>query len=70
MNFTTTALAERATLSRQGAVHGAGIARISHGHISLRLEPLRSLRSGKYRLTLISGTGRHERVSRQSFTLS
>jgi hypothetical protein len=37
--------------------------------MSLRLTPLLSLRPGKYTLTLISGTGRHKRLSSESFTL-
>jgi hypothetical protein len=37
--------------------------------MSLRLLPVRRLRPGKYTLTLISGAGRHERISRESFTL-
>jgi hypothetical protein len=39
------------------------------GAQGLRLTPLRSLRPGKYTLTLISGTGRRERISSESFTL-
>jgi hypothetical protein len=38
--------------------------------MSLRLLPLRRLRSGKYTLTLISGTGKHETIRSESFTLS
>jgi len=68
--FTTSGSAARATLSRHGMVYGAGSARTSHGRISLRLEPLRSLRPGKYTLTLVSGTGRHETIRSESFTLS
>jgi hypothetical protein len=37
--------------------------------MSLRLLPVRRLRPGKYTLTLVSGTGRHKKISRQSFTL-
>ena len=68
--FTTSGSAARATLSRHGVVYGAGSARTSHGRISLRLEPLRSLRPGKYTLTLISGAGKHETIRSESFTLS
>jgi hypothetical protein len=56
-------------LSRHGKVYAAGAARRVHEHMTLRLTPLRKLRPGKYRLTLISGTGRHETVHIESFTL-
>jgi hypothetical protein len=36
---------------------------------SLRLTPLRNLRPGKYTLTLISGAGKHKRITSESFTL-
>jgi hypothetical protein len=68
--FTTTGLAAQATLSRHGVVYAAGTARTARGHLSLRLEPLRSLRPGKYTLTLVSGTGKHEKIRSESFTLS
>ncbi len=69
VKFTTTGSAAQATLSRQGVVYAAGTARTAHGSMSLRLLPVRSLRPGRYTLTLINGTGRHERISTQSFTL-
>jgi hypothetical protein len=69
VKFTTTGQIARATVSRHGVVYAAGTARIVHGHTSLRLLPVRRLRTGKYRLTLISGTGRNERISSESFML-
>ena len=38
--------------------------------MSLRLTLLRSLRPGKYTLTLLSGAGKHETIRIESFTLS
>jgi DNA-binding beta-propeller fold protein YncE len=70
VKFTTAGLAAQATLSRHGVVYAAGTARVAHGHTSLRLLPTRRLRPGKYTLTLISGAGRHKRISSESFTLS
>jgi hypothetical protein len=70
VKFTTTGLTARATLSRHGVVYAAGTARLARGRTSLRLRPVRRLAPGRYTLTLISGTGRHERISTQSFTLS
>lgn len=70
VKFTTAGMAARATLSRHGIVYAAGTARLGHRHMSLRLLPLRRLRSGKYTLTLISGTGKHETIRSESFTLS
>ncbi len=69
VSFTTAGLAARATLSRHGLVCAAGTARVAHGRMSLRLLPVRWFRPGNYTLTLISGTGRHERISSQSFML-
>lgn len=63
-------VAAQATLSRHGTVYAAGTARRAHGHLSLRLLPVRRLRTGKYTLTLITGTGRHERISTASLTLA
>jgi hypothetical protein len=60
----------RATLSRHGVVYAAGTARTARGRMSLRLTPLRSLRPGKYTLTLIGGAGKHETIRSESFTLS
>jgi hypothetical protein len=68
--FTAAGLPIQATLSRHGVVYAAGTARLAHGQIKLRLLPVRRLRPGKYTLILISGTRRHERISRESFTLS
>ena len=39
----------------------------ARGRMSLRLLPVRPLRPGKYTLTLISGTGRHERIHSEPF---
>jgi Collagen triple helix repeat (20 copies) len=68
--FTTPGLAARAKLSRHGVVYAAGTARTARGRMSLRLAPLRSLRPGKYMLTLITGAGKHETIRSESFTLS
>ena len=70
VKFTTTGLVSRATLSRHGVVYATGTARTARGGMSLRLLPVRRLQPGKYTLTLIGGTGRHERISNESFTLS
>ncbi len=69
VKFTTTGPAAQATLSRHGVVYAAGTARTAHGRMSLRLLPVRLLRPGRYTLTLISGTGRHKRISTESFAL-
>jgi hypothetical protein len=69
VKFTTTGSSAQATLSRHGRVYAAGTARTARGHMSLRLLPVRRLQPGRYTLTLISGTGQHERISTQSFTL-
>jgi hypothetical protein len=69
VTFKTAAASARATLSRHGAVYAAGTAVEANGHMSLRLLPLRRLRSGRYTLTLISGAGRHETIRSESFTL-
>jgi hypothetical protein len=70
VKFTTGGLPAQATLSRHGVVYAAGTARLARGRMSLRLLPVRSLRPGKYTLTLISGAGRHETIRSESFTLS
>ncbi len=70
VKFTTAGSSTQAALSRHGLVYAAGTARLAHGRMSLRLLPVRRLRPGKYTLTLISGTGRHQRISREAFTLS
>ena len=59
----------RATLSRRGAVYAVGVAGGAHGRLSMRLEPLRRLRPGHYTLTLITGSGVHERIRSERFTL-
>lgn len=70
VKFTTNGKFAPATLSRHGEVFAAGIARVvAHGHLSLRLAPLRKLRPGRYVLTLVSGAGRHEAIRSESFTL-
>ena len=69
VTFTTSSA--RATLSRHGVVFAAGTASAGeHGRMSLRLISLRKLRPGRYTLTLISGSGRHERIHSEAFTLS
>jgi Collagen triple helix repeat (20 copies) len=68
VSFTTGSA--HATLSRHGAVYATGSAASVRGHLSLRLEPLRSLRPGKYTLTLVGGAGKHETIRSESFTLS
>ena len=60
----------RAMLSRRGRVYATGTARTARGRMSLRLQPVRRLRPGKYTLTLIRGTGRHERISDESVRLA
>ncbi len=69
VKFTADGAAAQATLSRQGVVYAAGTARLGRGRMSMRLLPVRRLRPGRYTLTLISGAGRHERISSESFTL-
>jgi hypothetical protein len=64
----TTATA-RAMLSRRGVVYAAGAVRTIHGHTSLSLVSLRTLRPGRYTLTVISGAGRRERIRSVTFTL-
>lgn len=59
----------RAMLSRRGKVFAAGVASVAHGRLSLRLRALRKLRRGHYTLTLISGSGAHEKISTLAFTL-
>jgi DNA-binding beta-propeller fold protein YncE len=70
VRFTTTRLASHATLSRHGVVYASGTALAAGRHMSLRLLPKRELLPGKYTLTLISGTGKHKRITSESFTLS
>jgi hypothetical protein len=70
VKFTTAGLAAQAALSRHGVVYARGTVRTARGRMSLRLTPLRKLQPGKYTLKLISGSGKHERISSESFTLS
>ena len=70
VKFTAVGSSAKATLSRHGMVFASGSALVTRGRMSLRLAPLRLLRPGKYRLTLISGSGEHKRASSESFTLS
>jgi hypothetical protein len=67
VKFTSTAA--RATVSRRGVVYAAGTAREGGGRTSLRLIAVRSLRPGRYTLTLIAGSGRHETIRSEAFTL-
>jgi hypothetical protein len=61
----------RATLSRQGAVYAVGVARGEHyGRLRMRLEPHRRLRPGRYTLTLIAGSGGHERIRNERFIVT
>ena len=69
VKFTTAGASAHATLSRRGTVFAAGTARSERGKMSLRLAPLRTLRPGRYTLTLISGAGRHRTIRSESFTL-
>jgi hypothetical protein len=69
VRFTATGSSAHATLSRHGAVYAAGTARNVHGRMSLRLLTVRRLSAGRYTLTLISGSGRHERIRSEAFTL-
>ncbi len=70
VSFTTSGAPAQATLSRHGVVYAAGTARTASRRMSLRLLPVRRLQLGKYTLTLINGTGKHKRISSESFTLS
>ncbi len=73
-----TATASRAVLSRHGTVYATGSSSSSNssnvaggrGGLSLRLSPLRALIPGRYTLTLISGSGRGERISTLPFVLA
>jgi hypothetical protein len=69
VKLTASGISAHAMLSRDGAVFAAGTARSANGRMSLRLTPLRKLRPGRYTLTLISGSGRHQSIRRESFTL-
>jgi hypothetical protein len=69
VKFTATGASAHATLSRHGAVYAAGTVHSAHGRMSLRLLTVRRLNAGRYTLTLISGSGRHERIRSEAFTL-
>ncbi len=69
VKFTTVGSASQATLSRHGVVYARGTAHTARGRMSLRLLPVRKLLPGKYVLTLISGTGRHQSIRLEPFTL-
>jgi DNA-binding beta-propeller fold protein YncE len=70
VTFTAAKALAHATLSRNGHVYAAGIAQVTNrGHLSLRLLPVRALRAGRYKLTLIAGSGRHETIRTEAFTL-
>jgi hypothetical protein len=61
----------RATLSRDGDVYAVGIAYgRPFGGLRMRLSPLRRLRPGRYTLTLIAGSGAHEQIRSEGFTLT
>jgi Divergent InlB B-repeat domain len=61
----------RATLSRHGDVYAVGTAYGGpHGRLRMRLESLRRLRPGRYTLTLITGSGAHERIRTERFSLA
>ncbi len=62
--------ATRALLTRHGVVFAAGTATATYGSLRLALVSLRGLRPSRYTLTLISGTGRHKRVLRETLMLS
>lgn len=70
VSFTTLGAPAQARLSRHGVIYATGTARTASGSMSLRLLPVRRLQPGKYTLTLISGAGKHKRISSESFTLS
>jgi Collagen triple helix repeat (20 copies) len=67
---TFTAASARATLSRHRVVYASGTASRRGGRMNLRLIAIRSLRPGRYTLTLTSGSGAHRTTRCESFTLS
>ncbi len=69
VKFTAASASAHATLARRGVVYAAGIARVRSGRLSLRLQSQRRLRPGRYKLTLVSGKGRHRSVRTETFTL-
>jgi hypothetical protein len=71
VTLTVAGSSARATLSRHGAVYALGIANGDpHGRLRMRLQPLRRLRPGRYTLTLVTGSGTHERIRSERFTLT
>ncbi len=70
VTFTAAKASAHATLSRNGHVYAAGTAQVtSRNHLSLRVLPVRALRAGRYKLTLIAGSGRDETIRSEVFTL-
>ncbi len=70
VTFTAAKASAHATLSRAGHVYATGMALATgHGRLSLRLQPVRALRAGRYTLTLIAGGGKHETIRTEAFTL-
>ncbi len=65
-----TAGAARARLSRHGVLYAAGTARRLRGRMSLQLIAVRSLRPGRYMLTLTTGSGRHKSIQTEPFTFT
>jgi len=71
VTLTATGSGARVTLSRRGAVYAVGIAQgRPHGRLRMRLDAFRRLRAGRYTLTLITGSGAHERVRSERFTIT
>ncbi len=70
VTFKAAKASAHATLARHGRVYASGTAvAAGRGHMRLRLIPVRTLRAGRYTLTLIAGSGRHETIRTESFTL-
>ncbi len=69
VTFNVKTSSTRALLSRHGTVYADGTAGFVKGKLRLRLEPSRRLRFGRYVLTLISGSGRHELIRSETFVL-
>jgi len=66
-----TGSAAHVTISRLGAVYAVGTGqRGAGGHLRLRLKSLRRLRPGRYTLTIVRGSGAHERISTEAFLLT
>jgi hypothetical protein len=62
--------AAEATVSHDGIVFATGEGRNAHGEMRLRLTPLRRLRPGRYRLTLIIGKGKSEEIRTETLVLA